>query len=369
MRPSSVSSPAPPPHAGEEHGPKYLNTPDTPAFTKSDCLYGPAGALDALRGGAAPVLVEGPFDAIAVTLAGGGAHIGLAPLGTAFTDAQADRLRPHLQHGTIVAADNDPAGRAAAIRAYWRLVARGDSPAQLLLPDGLDPATLLHTAGAAALRDGLQNPRPLVQAVIDERIARYAGRLHTAEGVVAATRAAAEALAPLPPEQWPRHLPYLTGRVDALPGAAQLELLDAAGGWDNDRQRILHRRLAERITDAPPPASGQAAPTRRWLPLVGRVDPRLPHDPHWAALADALDRADRSGYDITANLPRLATHPPLPDRHTARTLHSRLAAETEAALTPPPTPRTATSAATAEPPRPAGTPPAGVPATHRPVPR
>ncbi len=354
-----------PEHAGDEHGPKYLNTPDTAVFRKGDCLYGPANAGDALADGATPVLVEGPFDAMAVTLAGDGQYVGLAPLGTAFTDSQADQLRADLRPGTIVATDNDPAGRVAAIRSYWRLVARGDTPRQLLLPDGLDPAALLYTAGAAGLRDALHaNTRPLVHAVIDERINRYASRLHTVEGVVLATRGAAQAIAALPPEQWPQHIPYVTSRVNPLPGTTELEVLDAAEAWTDDQAGVVRRRLAEQLNTPPPP--GSADPTQRWLPLANAVDPRLPGDPHWAALAGALDRAYRAGYDVLANLPRLATQPPLPERHTARTLHTRLTAETEAAITPlPASPGPSTVIPDAA--QPAGRLPTAALAPHRPV--
>jgi DNA primase len=67
-------------------GPKYLNTGDTPLFHKGAQLF---GALEnQLSNGAIPVIVEGPVDAIAVTLAGQGRYIGVAPLGTSLTEEQ-----------------------------------------------------------------------------------------------------------------------------------------------------------------------------------------------------------------------------------------------------------------------------------------
>ena len=70
-------------------GPKYLNTPDTLLYSKGAQLYGPATAASA---GAIPVLVEGPLDAIAITLAGTDRYVGYAPLGTTLTTEQASQI-------------------------------------------------------------------------------------------------------------------------------------------------------------------------------------------------------------------------------------------------------------------------------------
>ncbi len=122
-------------------GPKYLNTADTVLFHKGAQLYGAIPAL--LEAGAAPVLVEGPIDALAVTLAGHGRYVGVAPLGTALTDDQARQLAT-LSTRPIVATDADLPGRVAAERAYWLLAQHGADPLALDLPDGTDPASLLH---------------------------------------------------------------------------------------------------------------------------------------------------------------------------------------------------------------------------------
>jgi DNA primase len=158
------------------------------------------------------VLVEGPLDAIAVTLAGHGRCAGLASLGTAFTDQQADLLRPYIRDDTpvVVGTDPDPAGTAAAERAYWQLTARGDNPHQLRLPAGTDPAALLTTHGADALHEALTTATPLAHALTDARIAAYADRLHHPEGRVLAARACATVIAALPPQVWHHHATRLT---------------------------------------------------------------------------------------------------------------------------------------------------------------
>jgi len=238
-------------------GPTYLNTADSLVFSKGAQLYGLAEAGAALAAGAVPVLVEGPLDALAVTLAAGGDAVGVAPLGTAFTDLQADSLLPYLPGqpadptvttqstqaagqatkdprptpGVVVATDADNAGRTAAI-AYWKLVARGANPGHLTLPDGLDPTELLTTAGPQALRAAITAARAgnstLARTVVTDRVASYADQLHTAEGTVHAIRAAAKVIGALPPEHWTAHIAHLDTLIDAAAGLTGLEVLDAA---------------------------------------------------------------------------------------------------------------------------------------------
>src|SRR3546814_8795764 len=74
----------------DKGGPKYLNTADTPLFHKGAQLFGVVDEL--LAEGAVPVIVEGPMDAVAVTIASAGLYVGVAPLGKSLTDEQAAQL-------------------------------------------------------------------------------------------------------------------------------------------------------------------------------------------------------------------------------------------------------------------------------------
>ncbi|MBC7551612.1 MAG: toprim domain-containing protein [Cellulomonas sp.] len=107
------------PEASDQNGgPKYLNTPDTPLFHKGAQLF---TASRELSRGATPVLVEGPLDALAVTLVGQGRFVGVAPLGTSLTEDQAAHLAAicaRMGVSPIVATDADPAGQIAAQRHY-----------------------------------------------------------------------------------------------------------------------------------------------------------------------------------------------------------------------------------------------------------
>ncbi len=133
-------------------GPKYLNTGETPLFHKGDQFYGH------LRPGTTPVIVEGPMDAIAVTLGSLGRYSGLAPLGTALTDQQAALLAGHTD--VIIATDADLAGHIGAERDYWQLTPHGIDPRRATFPDGTDPADLLTTRGPTALASAPRRRRP-----------------------------------------------------------------------------------------------------------------------------------------------------------------------------------------------------------------
>jgi DNA primase catalytic core len=262
-----------PAHDGDEAGqavPKYLNTAETDLFTKGHELYGLTEGAAALAAGAVPVLVEGPLDALAVTLAGDGEYVGVAPLGTAFTDAQANRLRPYIGDGrpsVIVATDADSAGQQAAQRMFWQLTARGNDPRHLSVPTGKDPAEMLKTAGAITLRQALITSPSLASTLIDARVAVYADRLDTVEGQVHATRRAAEVIAVLPSTSWPEHLSDLVARTGIAPDIALSEVFGAA------QARIqVDRRTKAALPAQTGDASAQlpGGATESSLPVTGR---------------------------------------------------------------------------------------------------
>ena len=339
--------------ATDDAGPKYLNTADTALFTKGDQLYGAAEAVAQLTAGATPVLVEGPLDAIAVTLAGGSDYVGVAPLGTAFSDAQADSLAGTLgpvRVQPVLATDGDTAGRKAADRAYWMLTQRGYNPGHSPMPDGLDPADLVRLHGPEAMRAALDAQVPLAASLVQARVARYADRLDTPEGKVLAVRAAAQVIGALPPQHWSDHIEHLVALVDPAPGVVHLEVFEAGQAWTDDPAAATRRHLAERQHPSSPgtavnsaegdrPATpATAAPTTPaapdWAQLAAAAHPALLQDSEWPLLAAALTRAEATGYPAVVALPRLVASAPLPDEHPARAVQFRLIAETPAAMTP-----------------------------------
>jgi DNA primase catalytic core len=159
------------PDADETAGPKYLNTPETPLFHKGAQLYGHGPSL--LRGGR-PVLVEGPMDAVAVTLATGDEYVGVAALGTALTREQARNLRRYTDL-PIVATDNDKAGQAAAERDYWVLTDLGHDPLYATLPAGTDPADLIAEERREDLPAALRAAIPLSRVMLEKAISEHTG--------------------------------------------------------------------------------------------------------------------------------------------------------------------------------------------------
>ena len=242
------------PDAGDDHGPKYINTPATPLFHKGDVLYG--WNQQALDNGAIPVLVEGPLDALAVTAAAGGRYLGVAPLGTSLTQTQS-RLLAEAHHSPIVAFDADPAGEVAAERVYWLLTQHATSPLSVALPAGADPASLLHERGPESLAATLNGAHGLAQDLLDERAAHLSGGelAEAAPGVIAADH----------PDYWPLRTQHLADRagLDALQLLADVTV--AAEHWNsspaqsaaNELQRAaaVHERLEASRPHSPDPQS------------------------------------------------------------------------------------------------------------------
>ncbi len=213
--------------------PKYLNSPQTMLYRKGDVLYG-LGAeptRQALAGGARPVLVEGALDAIAVTCSGDGRYAGVAPSGTALTAGQVAALElaagPLAERGVTVAFDADPAGRDAALRSHGLLRAAGAWPAAATLPDGQDPASFAQHHGPDALRAALDAAGPLADLVVDERLARWTGRLHWAEGQIGAARDAAGLIATFPSEHVGRQVLRVARHLGLEPAELTSVVLDA----------------------------------------------------------------------------------------------------------------------------------------------
>ncbi len=148
--------------------PKYLNSPETPLFDKGRTLYNLDRAQAAARKAGRVIAVEGYMDVIA--LAQAGFHEVVAPLGTALTEHQLERLW-RLSDVPILCFDGDAAGQKAAIRAAQRalpLLGPGKSLRFVTIPDGQDPDDLVRAQGAAAFEALLDEAQPL-----DERLWRH----------------------------------------------------------------------------------------------------------------------------------------------------------------------------------------------------
>ena len=149
---------------------KYLNSPETPLFHKSQVLYNGQSARAASRKGGHVIAVEGYVDAIACVAAGFEATV--APLGTALTEDQL-RLLWQMADEPILCFDGDEAGLKAAFRAVdlaLPFLKPGKSLKFALLPAGQDPDDLIGKEGPEALRSVLSAALPMVDMLWQREI-------------------------------------------------------------------------------------------------------------------------------------------------------------------------------------------------------
>jgi DNA primase len=143
--------------------PKYLNSPETPIYTKSNILYHLDRAKEALRQRDFAVLVEGYMDAIAVARAGISNVV--ASCGTSLTEPQV-KLLNRFTRQIIVNYDPDTAGQAATERSLTILLEQGAEVRVLALPGGKDPDSFIRAEGAAAYTKLLNEAPPYVDYLI-----------------------------------------------------------------------------------------------------------------------------------------------------------------------------------------------------------
>lgn len=128
--------------------PKYLNSPESPIFSKGKLLYGLNWAKQAARRDERMLVVEGYFDV--VRLIGAGVESVVAPMGTALTEDQAKLIRRYTER-VFLLYDSDKAGLKATFRSGDELLRQGASVQVVTLPEGEDPDSFVRTGGARAL--------------------------------------------------------------------------------------------------------------------------------------------------------------------------------------------------------------------------
>lgn len=197
--------------------PKYLNSPRTSLYDKSTELFGLAEAREALTAGAQPVIVEGPFDAIAVTTACHGRNAGVAPCGTALTIRQIRALAQIADlkaTGVLGAFDADPAGRRAAVRAYYLLSQVTPRTSAAILAPGRDPAQILEEDGPGMLAATLASrTQPLADLVVDAVLEKWSRWTPYPPGQVNALHAAAAVIAAMPAAHVARQVARLADQL------------------------------------------------------------------------------------------------------------------------------------------------------------
>jgi DNA primase len=149
----------------DEGQPKYLNSPETRLFKKSETLYGLHRAKNEVRARGVALVVEGYMDVI--PLHAHGIPNTVASLGTAFTFEQARRLRRYCEE-VILLYDGDEAGRLAALRACGAAVQGGLRVRVVSLPGGHDPDSFVRGEGRDALEDLIANALHYIDFVFSQ---------------------------------------------------------------------------------------------------------------------------------------------------------------------------------------------------------
>jgi DNA primase len=235
---------------------KYLNTPETPIYKKSQVLYGIDLARREIARASRAVIVEGYTDVMACHLAG--EPTAVATCGTAFGEDHSRVIRRLLQdhdefRGEVIFTfDGDEAGQKAALRAFEGDQAFAGQTYVAVEPTGLDPCDLRLQHGDAAVRELIARRVPLYRFVLGNVVSRY--DLDRADGRIDAMRDAARLVTAIRDRS----------KVDAF----ARELAGMLGMDPNDVQREVRRAASRASTTSVAPS---AAPLVEGLP-----DPRDP---------------------------------------------------------------------------------------------
>jgi DNA primase len=141
---------------GEKAGPKYINSPETPLYSKGQVLFNLDKARTSIRQHEFALLVEGQMDCISVFLRG--IQNVIATSGTAFTEQQVAILKRHTSN-VVVNFDPDAAGANAAEKSIALLTEEGFTIKIVTLDDGLDPDRFIRERGVEAYTAAIRGAR------------------------------------------------------------------------------------------------------------------------------------------------------------------------------------------------------------------
>jgi DNA primase len=158
---------------GEKAGPKYINSPETPLYSKGQVLFNLDKAKGAIRTAGFALLVEGQMDCISVYLRG--IHNVIATSGTAFTEMQVNTLKRHTTQ-LAVNFDPDAAGANAAEKSIALLTEEGFDLKIVTLEDGLDPDRYIRERGLEAYVKAIRAARRQADYLIERARQQFPGQ-------------------------------------------------------------------------------------------------------------------------------------------------------------------------------------------------
>ena len=227
----------------EKSGPKYLNSPETPIYSKSRVLFNLDKAKEPIRKLEYAILVEGQMDCISVYTAG--FRNVIASSGTAFTELQA-RLLGRFSKNIVVNFDPDPAGAAAAERSLALRVSEEFQIKVLTLEAGFDPDLYIRRKGVAAYGEALSHSQKYFDYLIERSRALFPAR--TPEGKVKALNYLLPHIQRVPSrivrDEWANEISHRLGIESAV---LRQELRHAAGTRSASRVNALSATI---LTDA-----------------------------------------------------------------------------------------------------------------------
>ena len=175
--------------AGDEKTAKYVNSPETPIFTKGKVFFGLDKSKRAILDAGFAIICEGQLDLIACYMAG--VHNVVAPQGTAFTPEHARILKRYVDE-VVLCFDSDTAGQSAAVRVLDSLLASGLAIRVMTIPSPHDPDSFIKEQGGAAFRQMVERAEGFFDFYLSHLCAT--NDLGTDKGRMAVVKAMGEAV-------------------------------------------------------------------------------------------------------------------------------------------------------------------------------
>ena len=294
----------------EKAGPKYLNSPETPIYSKSRVLFNLDKAKEHIRKLEYAILVEGQMDCISLYTASPPFHNVIASSGTAFTEPQV-RLLARFSKNIVVNFDPDTAGAAAAERSLALLVSEDFQVKILTLEGGFDPDLFIRRKGAQAYAEALRHSQKYFDYLIERARTQFPTR--TPEGKVKALNYLLPHIHRVPSrivrDEWANEISHRLGIESAVlrqelrhaAGTRSASRVSAAGSAGvRDAERVLIRALATAGLGSSPVSSREGLdtefePARQTHFALTRE--RLHEGSAASALIDALLLACEQGID------------------------------------------------------------------------
>lgn len=241
---------------------KYINSPESPLYTKGQTVFGLHQARHAIRMHDEAVIVEGNFDVL--SLHARGLDRAVAPLGTALTAAQAKLIRRYAST-VVVLFDGDAAGNKAVRAARAPLAEGGLLGKVAALPKGVDPDDYARAEGIEAVQSLVRHAAGMLDYLIDDALRSEAFRAGTLEEKQLRIRAVADLLAS---EKDPSLRAMAKSYADRL--SSQLVVGNRAPGDLRELERLIRRAVEG---EAEPGRAGEQprGPTARSRPQLERI--------------------------------------------------------------------------------------------------